>query len=59
MPPTFWVPMAMEGWKVGVGGGGGGGVEGRWWGGGVGWGWVVEHSWASWGHVVVLALFGQ
>ena len=22
MPPTFWVPMTMEGWKVGVGGGG-------------------------------------
>ena len=27
MPPTFWVPMAMEGWKVGVGGGGGEGLR--------------------------------
>ena len=36
--------------------GGGGGVGGRWWGGGVGWRWV-EHSWASWGHVVVLVFF--
>jgi len=33
MPPTFWVPMAMEGWKVGVGGGG------------RGWGQVVERGW--------------
>ena len=39
MPPTFWVPMAMEGWKVGVGRGGGeglgaGGGEGGLGGGG-------------------------
>ena len=40
----------------GCGQGGGGGVGGRWWGGGVGWRWV-EHSWASWGHVVVLVFF--
>jgi len=39
MPPTFWVPMTMEGWKVGVGrggeglgaGGGEGGVGGGGW----------------------------
>jgi len=38
MPPTFWVPMEMEGWKVGVGGGGeglgAGGGEGGLGGGG-------------------------
>ena len=37
IPPTFWVLMAMEEWKVDVGGGGGG--EGLGAGGGEG-GWV-------------------